>query len=164
MEQIESQASDLRYLTQAPVPLPGDRQHAQQARGGGGGIGFSPHNQTAHSAHSHVVQSPTLSATAGDNSAHPTGVSQDIDGAHAGKRKSDDDGLTGKQQRSKRNRVSFPSCPCPSIARERDVRLTPGLFVVCSTSPLPGKIPMPPSLVRSSTWSCCLSVWLVTVH
>ncbi|PNH36792.1 hypothetical protein BJF96_g43 [Verticillium dahliae] len=39
MEQIETQVSDLRYLTQAPVPLPADRQGH-----GGTGTGISVAN------------------------------------------------------------------------------------------------------------------------
>ncbi|KAK2013827.1 hypothetical protein LZ32DRAFT_604063 [Colletotrichum eremochloae] len=91
MEQIETQVSDLRYLTQATIPLPSDRAV------------HSPHN------HSH---SP-LSATPGDNSAqHPGPPSRDPTAAgtpgsssvSGSKRKLEDESNAAKQQRSKRNR------------------------------------------------------------
>ncbi|WYZ35681.1 hypothetical protein EsH8_X_000328 [Colletotrichum jinshuiense] len=99
MEQIETQVSDLRYLTQAAVPLPPD--HAA--------VAYSPHNHSVHS---------PLSATPGDNSAHQAGASR---GAHGvgtpgsssvsgSKRKSEDESNAAKQQRSKRNRYISIAC------------------------------------------------------
>jgi hypothetical protein len=95
MEQIDAQVSDLRYLTQqaAPVALP---------------------SEASSTAYSPPV---SVSATPGDNSA--LGSAGPGDGASGGggiahnssKRKSEDEGLIGsKQQRSKRNRVSFYYC------------------------------------------------------
>ncbi|OLN95985.1 Transcriptional activator protein acu-15-like protein 2 [Colletotrichum chlorophyti] len=111
MEQIETQVSDLHYLTQTAVPLPPDR------------AAYSPHNQ-GHS---------PLSATPGDNSAPTAGASSNRGGAQHGlslgvgtpgsgsvsgsKRKSEEeDGTSTKQQRSKRNRRRKIKCngqtPC----------------------------------------------------
>jgi hypothetical protein len=79
MEQIHTQANDLRYISQPPVALPSDSPGAY---------------------------SPPVSATPGDNSA--PGQAGAGDGAYSGfggKRKSEDE-ASAKQQRSKRNRVS----------------------------------------------------------
>ncbi|KAF4419282.1 putative transcriptional regulatory protein [Colletotrichum fructicola Nara gc5] len=99
MDQIESQVSDLHYLTQAAVPLPPDRAASA----------YSPHNQQAHS---------PLSATPGDNSANsaggarasigPSGGTPSVSGGN--KRKSEDEGAAAKQQRSKRNRYISIAC------------------------------------------------------
>ncbi|KAF6826206.1 fungal specific transcription factor domain-containing protein [Colletotrichum musicola] len=97
MEQIETQVSDLHYLTQAAVPLPPDRAAAA----------YSPHNPQAHS---------PLSATPGDNSANTAGGARaatatgtpsaaSVSGSGS-KRKSEDESAVAKQQRSKRNRAS----------------------------------------------------------
>lgn len=137
MEQIETQVSDLRYLTEAPVSLPADRL------GGLGGIAFgaaAPHNQlpavragtgagaaaaTATTAtatalsgrpNANTATRPsTFSATPGDNSALHAATSQTTldaagrsTGGGANKRKSEDEASGTKQQRSKRNRVSRP--------------------------------------------------------
>ncbi|KAG7105321.1 putative transcriptional regulatory protein like [Verticillium longisporum] len=117
MEQIETQVSDLRYLTQAPVPLPADRQgHGGTGTGTSvanvvGGPAFSPHNHPNHSTHL------PLSASVGDNSAHLPGggglseVASLASPAAGTKRKADDDeGAGGKQQRSKRNRYISIAC------------------------------------------------------
>lgn len=88
MEQIETQASDLRFLAQAPVPLSNSPSVAYDTPRPGG----------AHA-------SPAGSASFGDNSASQHG---DGAAASANKRKSlDDGGASAKQTRSKRNRVSF---------------------------------------------------------
>lgn len=84
MEQIETQVSDLRYLTQMPVPLPSEREGPDY--------------------------SPPASAMPGDNSALAVLGAGDGGGAAPGsaKRKSEDEEATGsKRQRSKRNRVSY---------------------------------------------------------
>ncbi|KYK55196.1 hypothetical protein DCS_07158 [Drechmeria coniospora] len=83
MEQIETQASDLRYLAQVPVAL---SDSASVSYG-------TPQPRPAQG-------SPDGSATFGDNSALAS---------HSNKRKSIDDGPGSgqKQTRSKRNRVSF---------------------------------------------------------
>lgn len=91
MEQIETQASDLRFLAQAQVPLSNSPsvtyetpRPGPQQQGSPGSASFGD-----------------ISAAHGDDA---TG------GASAHKRKSTDDGLaSAKQTRSKRNRVSF-SC------------------------------------------------------
>ncbi len=81
MEQIETQASDLRFLAQAPVPLSNSPS-----------ISYETPRPGTHA-------SPAGSASFGDNSASQ--------GDGANKRKSLDDGALSKQTRSKRNRVSF---------------------------------------------------------
>ncbi|KAF9875938.1 fungal specific transcription factor domain-containing protein [Colletotrichum karsti] len=95
MDQIESQVSDLHYLTQTAVPLPPDRAAAA----------YSPHNQQAHS---------PLSATPGDNSANTAGGARGASAAASSvsgsKRKSEDEGAAAKQQRSKRNRYISIAC------------------------------------------------------
>ncbi|TDZ25526.1 Protein STB5 [Colletotrichum orbiculare MAFF 240422] len=97
MEQIETQVSDLHYLTQTAVPLPPDRAASA----------YSPHNQQGHS---------PLSANAGDNSAHSAGgarahAHETTAGSTSGsKRKSEDEGAIAKQQRSKRNRYISIAC------------------------------------------------------
>ncbi|POR37274.1 Putative transcriptional regulatory protein [Tolypocladium paradoxum] len=87
MEQIETQATDLRYLAQAPVALSDSAS-----------VSYDTPQPRAQG-------SPPGSATFGDNSA-----------SNASKRKSVDDGPGGgqKQTRSKRNRVSLddPSNEC----------------------------------------------------
>lgn len=86
MEQIETQASDLRFLAQAQVPLSN-----------------SP-SVTYETPRLGPQQGSPGSASFGGNSAAPG----DSMGASANKRKSSDDGLaSAKQTRSKRNRVSF---------------------------------------------------------
>lgn len=113
MEQIETQVSDLRYLSQAPVAL--------NSTGGGGGGG----SEAAGSAGS-AYETPRPqghgspgSASVGDNSAPSNvggGTSSHGPGNAGSKRKSVDDGsVAGKGSRSKRNRVSFESfllCDC----------------------------------------------------
>ncbi len=85
MEQIETQASDLRFLATAPVPLSNSPS-----------ISYETPRPGTHA-------SPAGSASFGDNSA-----SQGDGGASANKRKSiDDGGASAKQTRSKRNRVSL---------------------------------------------------------
>lgn len=88
MEQIETQATDLRYLTQAPVLLSADASPIYEHQGSQGSPG---------------------SASVGDNSAHPTYPHPTVSG-NSNKRKSmsqslDDAASAGaKQTRSKRNR------------------------------------------------------------
>lgn len=83
MEQIETQASDLRYLAQAPVALSDTAS-----------VSYDTPRPGPHA-------SPSGSASYGDNSA-ATGPA-----SNANKRKSIDDGTAAqKQTRSKRNRVS----------------------------------------------------------
>ncbi|KAK7424761.1 hypothetical protein QQX98_000344 [Neonectria punicea] len=110
MEQIETQVSDLRYLSQAPVAL-------SPAGGVGGGVGpggigavtgGGGSSAAAAAAYDSTPQpqghaSPG-SASVGDNSARSASAS------NANKRKSIDDGSASKQTRSKRNRVSETPC------------------------------------------------------
>ncbi|KAK1713693.1 hypothetical protein BDP67DRAFT_44722 [Colletotrichum lupini] len=118
MEQIDAQVSDLRYLTQAAVPLPPDRAA----------------NAAAYSPHNHSVHSP-LSATPGGNSAQQPGASRGAtqvgtpgsSSVTGSKRKSEDESNAAKQQRSKRNRVRslcrclyvVPSLPFITLATHR---------------------------------------------
>lgn len=100
MEQIETQVSDLRYLSQAPVAL--------SPPGGAGGAGVGIASAPAYdSTPQPQAQNSPGSASIGDNSAQPGSTT-----SNSNKRKSVDDGsITGsKQTRSKRNRVSclFP--------------------------------------------------------
>lgn len=85
MEQIETQASDLRYLAQAPVALSDTASVSYDDTPRPG-----PHG------------SPSGSAGYGDNSAAPGSASNTTN-----KRKSVDDAAAQKQTRSKRNRVSW---------------------------------------------------------
>jgi hypothetical protein len=85
MEQINTQVSDLRYLAQAPVAL-------SETASAYGTPRPQPHGSPG-------------SASVGDNSALP--MSDDASNSN-NKRKSTDDGtVSGKQTRSKRNRVSL---------------------------------------------------------
>ncbi|OHE93055.1 fungal specific transcription factor domain-containing protein [Colletotrichum orchidophilum] len=101
MEQIDAQVSDLRYLSQAAVPLPPDRAATAAA--------YSPHNHSVHS---------PLSATPGDNSAQQPGASRGAtqvgtpgsSSVSGSKRKSEDEINAAKQQRSKRNRYISIAC------------------------------------------------------
>ncbi|KAL9566931.1 hypothetical protein ACKAV7_008995 [Fusarium commune] len=107
MEQIETQASDLRFLTQVPVlnptsspslgPGSGAGRGGTPARTPGSAVGASTGAPIAYENHA----SPS-SASVGDNSAHGASAS------NANKRKSTDDGQGNgaKQTRSKRNRES----------------------------------------------------------
>ncbi|PCD33242.1 hypothetical protein AU210_009474 [Fusarium oxysporum f. sp. radicis-cucumerinum] len=105
MEQIETQASDLRFLAQVPVlnptsspslgPGSGAGRGGTPARTPGSAVGASTGAPIAYENHA----SPS-SASVGDNSAHGASAS------NANKRKSTDDGQGNgaKQTRSKRNR------------------------------------------------------------
>ncbi|KAF5612951.1 transcriptional activator acu-15 [Fusarium subglutinans] len=105
MEQIETQASDLRFLAQVPVlnptsspslgPGSGAGRGGTPARTPGSAVGASTGAPIAYENHA----SPS-SASVGDNSAHGANAS------NANKRKSADDGQGNgaKQARSKRNR------------------------------------------------------------
>lgn len=107
MEQIETQASDLRFLAQVPVlnptsspslgPGSGAGRGGTPARTPGSAVGASTGAPIAYDNHA----SPS-SASVGDNSA------QGASASNANKRKSTDDGQGNgaKQTRSKRNRVS----------------------------------------------------------
>ncbi|KAJ3475850.1 hypothetical protein NLG97_g9321 [Lecanicillium saksenae] len=87
MEQIETQASDLRFLAQAQVPLSNSPSVTYETPRPG-------------------PQGSPGSASFGDISA----AHGESTGASANKRKSTDDGLaSAKQTRSKRNRVSLSS-------------------------------------------------------
>lgn len=104
MEQIETQASDLRFLAQVPVLNPASSPSLGPGSGAGRGgtPGRTPGTAIGASAGASIAyenQPSPSSASVGDNSAH---------GASANKRKSTDDGpgSAGKQTRSKRNRVS----------------------------------------------------------
>lgn len=93
MEQIETQASDLRYLAQAPVALSDTAS-----------VSYDTPRPGPHA-------SPSGSASYGDNSAAVAAVSA----SNANKRKSIDDGSAAqKQTRSKRNRVSFEHLFAPA--------------------------------------------------
>jgi hypothetical protein len=94
MEQIETQMSDLRYLSQAPVAMsPG-------AGAGGVGVASAAYDSTPQP----QAQTSPGSASVGDNSAQPGSTT-----SNSNKRKSIDDGSAAgsKQTRSKRNRVSL---------------------------------------------------------
>ncbi|KAF5604435.1 transcriptional activator acu-15 [Fusarium pseudoanthophilum] len=107
MEQIETQASDLRFLAQVPVlnptsspslgPGSGAGRGGTPARTPGSAVGVSTGAPIAYENHA----SPS-SASVGDNSAHGASAS------NANKRKSTDDGQGNgaKQTRSKRNRAN----------------------------------------------------------
>ncbi|KAF9767512.1 hypothetical protein IL306_015306 [Fusarium sp. DS 682] len=107
MEQIETQASDLRFLAQVPVlnpasspslgPGSGAGRGGTPARTPGSAVGASAGAPIAYDNHA----SPS-SASVGNNSAHGASAS------NANKRKSTDDGQGNgaKQTRSKRNRES----------------------------------------------------------
>lgn len=116
MEQIETQVSDLRYLTQTP----GERRPSAA----GAPIAATPYDPLSHTM---AAGSPASAASGGDNSGlyrghstHHTTThaaasrnSMSADGAtsasNGAKRKADEEeGAAGptKQQRSKRNRVS----------------------------------------------------------
>lgn len=104
MEQIETQASDLRFLAQtAPIAIANAAAAASEENSNNNN-GTSPINAAVASSSYETPQTQPHrspgSASVGDNSA-PFAAS-------ASKRKSLDDGsLSGKQTRSKRNRVSF---------------------------------------------------------
>ncbi|CAG9943675.1 unnamed protein product [Clonostachys rosea f. rosea IK726] len=84
MEQIETQATDLRYLAQAPVSL----------------------SDAASVYDTPVPQHSPGSASVGDNSA-PTATAVAAPYSSSNKRKSVDDGSASKQTRSKRNRFDL---------------------------------------------------------
>ncbi|ROT42517.1 fungal-specific transcription factor domain-containing protein [Sodiomyces alkalinus F11] len=135
MEQIETQVSDLRYLTEAPVSLPADRL----GRGlGGVAFGAALPNQSSAAATAPAAPAPAsapasaalpgrsnastttrsgLSAIPGDNSAFHMTASQTTSdaairstGGGSNKRKSEDEGSGARQQRSKRNRYISIAC------------------------------------------------------
>lgn len=119
MEQIETQASDLRFLAQVPVlnatPTPSSGPGPGVGPGGtpGGTPGVGVGASAAAAAGYDTTPQPQTqaspgSASVGENSAPSVSTS------NANKRKSLDDGSTaaGKQTRSKRNRVSCPSFLC----------------------------------------------------
>ena len=94
MEQIETQASDLRYLT-APVAALSDSAS----------VSYETPQPRPH-------MSPG-SAMYGDNSAlHDDEASPGDGDGNANKRKSVDEAGGAKQTRSKRNRVSLCNCRC----------------------------------------------------
>ncbi|KAF7554963.1 hypothetical protein G7046_g6674 [Stylonectria norvegica] len=102
MEQIETQVSDLRYLSQAPAATPSGSSSGPVA--------------AYETPQPNVHQPPTSpgSASVGDNSAPSVGASNANN-----KRKSVDEGsMSGKQTRSKRNRVS---CFVAAEIEEEDV-------------------------------------------
>ncbi|KID62180.1 Casein kinase II, regulatory subunit, partial [Metarhizium hybridum] len=89
MEQIQTQASDLRYLAQAPAALSDTAS-----------ISYDTPRPGPHA-------SPSGSASYGDNSA---GIGASAAASNANKRKSMDDGAAQKQTRSKRNRYISIAC------------------------------------------------------
>ncbi|KAG8423915.1 hypothetical protein J3458_000762 [Metarhizium acridum] len=89
MEQIQTQASDLRYLAQAPAALSDTAS-----------ISYDTPRPGPHT-------SPSGSASYGDNSA---GIGASASASNANKRKSMDDGAAQKQTRSKRNRYISIAC------------------------------------------------------
>ncbi|PTD03996.1 hypothetical protein FCULG_00002068 [Fusarium culmorum] len=100
MEQIETQASDLRFLAQVPVLNP--TSSPSLGPGSGTGRGGTPARTPGTSAGAAIAyenQASPSSASVGDNSAHGASASNN-------KRKSTDDGQgnASKQTRSKRNR------------------------------------------------------------
>ncbi|CEI60542.1 unnamed protein product [Fusarium venenatum] len=106
MEQIETQASDLRFLAQVPVLNP--TSSPSLGPGSGAGRGGTPARTpgsavgtSAGAAIAYDNQASPSSASVGDNSAHGASASNN------NKRKSTDDGQgnVGKQSRSKRNRT-----------------------------------------------------------
>lgn len=110
MEQIDAQVSDLRYLSQAPIALSG---HDASASSG---------SAAAYGSHSHSGATPPTilspgSASIGDNSAHPGASAQGsaaatpLGGTSTKRKELDDANATGKQTRSKRNRVSWSYLP-----------------------------------------------------
>ncbi len=136
MEQIETQATDLRYLTQAPVPL----ANATSA---------SPYSATTpHPQPPHHQASPGGSASFGDNSAptpNPVPAPAQTGNATSNKRKSLDDGSTSKQTRSKRNRVGkspwesrFLTPPTPLLWSLPVLTIPNYDRRLCSISPLLG--------------------------
>lgn len=104
MEQIDAQVSDLRYLSSGPLAL---SSHDPTV---------TPGSVPSYGSHAHAAATPPPilspgSASLGDNSAHPGASAQGsavaTPLAGGSKRKSDDDAnSSGKQTRSKRNRVS----------------------------------------------------------
>ncbi|KAM0252722.1 hypothetical protein ACHAP5_001014 [Fusarium lateritium] len=100
MEQIETQASDLRFLAQVPVlnPTSSPSLGPGSGAGRGGTPGRTPGTAVGASAGASIAyenQPSPSSASVGDNSAHGASAS------HANKRKSTDDGpgSAGKQTR-----------------------------------------------------------------
>ncbi|KAK6710204.1 hypothetical protein SNK05_004679 [Fusarium graminearum] len=106
MEQIETQASDLRFLAQVPVLNP--TSSPSLGPGSGAGRGGTPAQTPGTSAGAAIAydnQASPSSASVGDNSAHGASASNN-------KRKSTDDGQgnASKQTRSKRNRYISIAC------------------------------------------------------
>ncbi|KAF5670582.1 transcriptional activator acu-15 [Fusarium heterosporum] len=128
MEQIETQASDLRFLAQVPALNQTSSPSLGPGSGGRGETpGRTPGSAVAASAGAFIAyenQPSPSSASVGDNSAHGASAS------HANKRKSTDDtpGSAGKQTRSKRNRQRMQKTqdkmqrrnPMPAIFKESD--------------------------------------------
>lgn len=128
MEQIETQATDLRYLAQGPVPL----------------------SDTASAYETPQPHASPGSASVGDNSAPPTVAGSNMQHHHShhdagvggvgestnpNKRKSvDDGGAGGKQTRSKRNRVR--TGPTPNALGATLGRTQPGHFSLLTHSAL----------------------------
>lgn len=134
MEQIETQATDLRYLAQAPVPL----------------------SDTASAYDTPQPHASPSSASVGDNSAPPTVIGPNMhqhnhhhdggpgaltESSSSNKRKSIDDGASSsKQTRSKRNRVrtcprSLPKCAPPRATR--GTNRPPAQVVICFANTFP---------------------------
>ncbi|KAJ6781808.1 hypothetical protein PWT90_06440 [Aphanocladium album] len=119
MEQIETQASDLRFLAQAQVPLSNSPSVTYETPRPG-------------------PQGSPGSASFGDISA----AHGDSTGASANKRKSTDDGLaSAKQTRSKRNRVSslVLGAPSPPVRRHHRLRgVRQGVLATLPVTVTPG--------------------------
>lgn len=128
MEQIETQATDLRYLAQAPVPL----------------------SDTASAYETPQPQGSPGSASVGDNSAphtagghHHQGSYSNSDPSNPNKRKSfDDGGSSAKQTRSKRNRVR------PPLPKHRLISCS---FPICDGQLSGISHSLPPSMKRDAT-------------
>ncbi|KAG6016124.1 hypothetical protein E4U43_004169 [Claviceps pusilla] len=101
MEQIETQASDLRYLAQAPVPVPVPVALSDTAS-----VLYDHYESPRPQPHRRSPGAPPGSAAVGDNSAAAPGSAS----ANANKRRTTDDAAAQRQTRSKRNRVSWLWC------------------------------------------------------
>ncbi|KAG6009235.1 hypothetical protein E4U54_008589, partial [Claviceps lovelessii] len=93
MEQIETQASDLRYLAQAPVPVP-------VALSDTASVLYDHYESPRPQPHRTSPGAPPGSAAVGDNSAAAPGSAS----ANANKRRTMDEAAAQRQTRSKRNR------------------------------------------------------------
>ncbi|CAM1501876.1 Fc.00g038600.m01.CDS01 [Cosmosporella sp. VM-42] len=115
MEQIETQVSDLRYLSQAPVALsssetPGSAANAPAVASAASASAYETPQPQGHT-------SPGSASVGGNSAASVTASTNAHNASVNNKRKSVDEGsMSGKQQRSKRNRRRKIKCngetPC----------------------------------------------------